>query len=364
MQKKKVVVAGATGLVGYAAMKRFAADKDCEVVALSRRKPDATFGARWFPLDLTDQAACAALAPELADTTHLVYAALYERPGLVAGWREDEQIRTNDAMFANLFNAVDGASPGLRHVTLLQGTKAYGVHVKPIEVPARENRSELHEQPNFYWNQERFVRERQKGKGWNWTILRPVLIVGDSVGSAMNVIPALGVYAAMMKHEGKTALDFPGGAGRVAQAIDADLLAQCIAWAGDEARAKNEIFNITNGDVFVWANVWGAICESVGMKPGAHVPRSLDKTIRPMEAEWAEIRRKHGLVSGSLKEFVGLSFEYADHTMGFGRTEPGPPALVSTIKLMQAGFCGVIDTEAMFAKAFAEMQAKRLLPPR
>ena len=61
--------------------------------------------------------------------------------------------------------------------------------------------------------------------------------------------------------------------------------------------------------------------------------------------------------------FVGLSFEYADYTMGYGRTQPGPPALVSTIKLMQAGFTEVIDTEAMFARAFAEMQAKKLLPP-
>jgi hypothetical protein len=71
----------------------------------------------------------------------------------------------------------------------------------------------------------------------------------------------------------------------------------------------------------------------------------------------------HGLRSGTLKEFVGLSFEYADYTMGFGRTAPGPPAIVSTIKLMQAGFCEVMDTEAMFAKAFAEMQAMKLLPP-
>jgi hypothetical protein len=50
--------------------------------------------------------------------------------------------------------------------------------------------------------------------------------------------------------------------------------------------------------------------------------------------------------------------------MGHGRTQPGPPALVSTIKLMQAGFHEVMDTEAMFAKAVAELQAKRLLPPR
>jgi nucleoside-diphosphate-sugar epimerase len=360
---RKILIAGATGLVGYAAMKHFASRGDCEVVALSRREPDETFGARWLPIDLTDAGACQALAPHFAGTTHLVYAALYERPGLVSGWREDEQIRTNEAMLANLFGAVEAASPELRHVALLQGTKAYGVHVRPLAVPARENRSEMHEQPNFYWNQERFIRERQKGKSWSWSILRPVLIVGDSVGSAMNVIPALGVYAAFMKRAGKTTLDYPGGVERVAQAIDADVLARCIAWSGESDKARNEIFNVTNGDVFVWPNVWPAIARSLGFAPGEHVPLSLDREIRPREAEWAEIAARHGLVSGTLKDFVGLSFEYADHTMGYGRTEPGPPALVSTIKLMQAGFTEVIDTEAMFAKAFAEMQAKKLLPP-
>src|SRR5476649_2856862 len=366
---KKVLIAGATGLVGYAAMKHFGSQATCDVVALSRRKPDDTFGARWMPLDLTDAAACAALAPAFEGTTHLVYAALHERPGLVAGWREDEQIRTNEAMFKNLFDTVERAAPGLRHVALLQGTKAYGVHVRPMLVPARENRSEMHEQPNFYWNQERILRERHVkatggGKGWSWSILRPVLIVGDSVGSAMNVIPALGVYAAMMRRAGKTRLDFPGGIGRVAQAVDADLLARAIAWSGEAAAARNEIFNVTNGDVFEWPNVWPAIADALGFSAGDHVPLSLDKEIRPREAEWTEIRKQHGLVSGTLEAFVGLSFEYADYTMGHGRTEPGPPALVSTIKLMQAGFTEVIDTEAMFRKAFAEMQAKKLLPPR
>ena len=359
---KKVLIAGATGLVGYAAMKHYGSQRDCDVMALSRRKPDNTFGARWLPLDLTDAAACAALAPAFAGTTHFVYAALHERPGLVAGWREDEQIRTNEAMFANLFAAVE--QPALKHVALLQGTKAYGVHVRPIAVPARENRSEMHEQSNFYWNQERFIRERQKGKSWSWSILRPVLIVGCSEGSAMNVIPALGVYAAMMRRAGKKTLDYPAGVGRVAQAIDTDMLARAIAWSGEAATARNEIFNVTNGDVFTWPNVWPAIADALGFAPGGQVPLSLDTEIRPREAEWAEIRNQHGLVCGTLEQFVGLSFEYADYTMGFGRTEPGPPALVSTIKLMQAGFTEVIDTEAMFRKAFAEMQAKKLLPPR
>src|SRR5882762_6846534 len=113
MSKKKVLVAGATGLVGYAAMKHFGSQTDCEVVALSRRQPDETFGARWRALDLADKAACQALAPEFAGVTHLVYAALHERPGLVAGWREDEQIRINEAMLANLFAAVE--QPSLKH---------------------------------------------------------------------------------------------------------------------------------------------------------------------------------------------------------------------------------------------------------
>jgi len=360
---KTVLVAGATGLVGYAAMKRFGGQKDTEVIALSRRRPDETFGAHWFPLDLMDAGACARLAGELSGVTHLVYAALHERPGLVAGWQEDEQIRINDLMLRNLLGPLEHAARGLRHVTLLQGTKAYGVHVRPLLVPARENRSEMHEQPNFYWNQERYLRALQQGKAWRWTILRPVLIVGDSVGSAMNVIPALGVYAALMRHAGKTRLDYPGGAARVAQAVDADLLANAIAWSGESSKAGNEIFNVTNGDVFAWPNVWPAIADALGFEAGNPVPLSLDREVRPQETAWAEVRRRHGLVCGTLKDFVGLSFEYADYTMGHGRTAPGPPALVSTIKLMQAGFCDVMDTEAMFRKAFAEMQAKRLLPP-
>ncbi|GEP59210.1 NAD-dependent epimerase/dehydratase family protein [Reyranella soli] len=368
MPSKRVLIAGATGLVGYAALKHFGSQKDCEVIALSRRQPDETFGARWHPLDLTDAAACASLVSGLGAITHLVYAALYERPGLVAGWQEDEQIRTNDLMLRNLLGPLEQAS-SLRHVALLQGTKAYGVHVRPLTVPARENRSEMHEQPNFYWNQERYLREAQSkaelaGKAWSWSILRPVLIVGDSVGSAMNVIPALGAYAAMMRRASKTRLDYPGGVGRVAQAVDADLLARAIAWSGESTKARNEIFNVTNGDVFVWPNVWPAIADALGFEPGEHVPLRLDSEIRPQEAAWAEIRAAHGLTSGTLKEFVGLSFEYADYTMGYGRDRPGPPAIVSTIKLMQAGFCEVMDTEMMFRKAFAEMQAKKLLPPR
>ena len=97
MAEKKVVVAGATGLVGSAALRHFGSTGKCEVVALSRRKPRDLHGALHVQIDLTDAAQCARTASEWHGVTHLVYAALYEAPNLVDGWRDEGQIRTRSA---------------------------------------------------------------------------------------------------------------------------------------------------------------------------------------------------------------------------------------------------------------------------
>jgi nucleoside-diphosphate-sugar epimerase len=361
MAGKKVVVAGATGLVGNAALRHFGALGGCEVVALSRRKPRELHGARHVPIDLTVAAQCARAAAELQGTTHLIYAALYEAPNLIDGWRDPNQIRTNDLMLRNLMAALEPVAPQLRHVALLQGTKAYGVHVRPLIVPAREGRSEMYEQPNFYWAQETFLRELQQGKAWHWSILRPVLIIGLAMGGAMDLIPPLGVYAAMLREQGR-ALDYPGGAARVSQAVDVDLLARAIAWSGEADAARNQAFNVTNGDVFTWENVWPAIADALGMKPGDAVPLSLAQQYPTWIAPWDELRRRHNLISPDLETFIGLSFQYADYSMRHGQNQSGPPSIVSTVKINQAGFTEMMDTEAMFQKWFSQARTLRLLP--
>ncbi len=58
MTKKKVVVAGATGLVGNAALRHFGRANSCEIIAVSRRKPRNLYGARHVQVDLTDPAQC------------------------------------------------------------------------------------------------------------------------------------------------------------------------------------------------------------------------------------------------------------------------------------------------------------------
>ncbi len=364
MTQKTVLVAGASGLVGYAAMRHFApASGTVSTFAISRRHPGDTCGARFVPVDLMDAAQSIAAIAQFADVTHVIYAALHERPGLIEGWREAEQIAINDRMLRNLLEPLTQVAPNLRHVSLLQGTKAYGVHARPMQFPAREGRSEARDVPNFYWNQEDYLREKQRGQPWSFSIFRPVLIVGYSQGSAMNVIPALGAYAAMLKEAGEP-LYYPGGPGRVSQAIDADMLARCMAWAGDAATARNETFNVANGDVFSWPNVWPAVADAFGMKPGDAKTCFMEREIAPRESDWARIRERHKLVSPDLKSFVGLSFQYADYQMATGRAKPSPPSYSSTIKLMQAGFHEVMDTEAMLIKAIREFQDRRLLPPR
>jgi nucleoside-diphosphate-sugar epimerase len=358
MGRKTVLVAGASGLVGYAALKHFTGAPDTDVIAVCRRLPPG-ITVRHLPLDLTNATACEVAAEALSDVTHLVYAALFELPGLVEGWRNEQQITTNDRMLRNLLGPLLRTASGLRHVTLLQGTKAYGVHVRPLSVPAREGRSEMREQPNFYWAQEDCLRAARAGRDWAFTILRPVLIVGEAIGGAMNLVPALGAHAAVMRERGPI-LPYPGGAERVSQAVDADLLARAIAWCGEAPAARNETFNVTNGDVFTWPNVWPAIAEALGMRAGADEPFLLQSLGR---ADWDRVRQQHGLVSPALTDFVGLSLEYADYQMRYGHTEPGPPAIVSTIKIAQAGFHEVMDTEIMFRKWFKLFQQKRLLPP-
>jgi nucleoside-diphosphate-sugar epimerase len=359
--QKTVLVAGASGLVGFAAVRHFSAEPGTRVIALSRRRPPESVDARFISVDLADAEACAALAPEISGVTHLVYAALMEKPDLLAGWQDPQQIEINGAMFRNLLDVVDGAARGLRHVAILQGTKAYGIHVRPIPVPAREDRDEAYAIPNFYWVQERYLKEKSIGRPWHWTIFRPQAIFGQSFGSAMNVIAALGVYGAILRDDGEP-LHYPGGDPNIMEAIDVDVLARAIAWSGNAPSAAGQAFNITNGDVFMWQNVWRVIAEALGMPVGDARPMSLANEMPKRATQWDAIRAKHGLAAPQLQEFVGLSFQFADSLLGFGDPTRAAPGLVSTVKLRSAGFGETIDTEAMLRKWFSLFQDKRLLP--
>ena len=362
MSKYKILIAGASGLVGYAAVRHFSQLADWEMIGVSRRIPDGLDGATLLSVDLQDPARCSEVFSHMHDVTHVVYTALYEKADLVEGWRDQEQIQTNLNMLRNFFEPLHVAAKGLQHVTLLQGTKAYGMHFESIKVRGRE-RWPRHNHENFYFLQEDYLREKQAGQDWQWTILRPQLIFGEAIGGNLNVLPALCVYAALRKEAGLP-FSYPGGAPFVFEAVDADLLARSCEWAATSPTCGNEIFNITNGDVFVWQNVWPTLAEAFGMEVGEPEPCSLGEEMPKHQDEWAAIVKKYNLRSPSnLHAFIGESFAAADFTLAYGAQESGPPAIVRTIKARQAGFHDCTDTEDMFRKWIRRYQELGWIPP-
>ncbi|MDD2547684.1 MAG: SDR family oxidoreductase [Burkholderiaceae bacterium] len=359
-----VLVVGASGVIGQAVLRHFSRLPGWRAVGVARRTPVDVQNAELLSLDLTDRQACEQALGHRRDITHIVYAAVYEKPGgLVEGWADPAQMQVNLSMLKNVVEPLENAGGALQHILALQGGKAYGIHLDPcIPVPAKE-RWPRHPHANFYWLQEDFLRERQPRKGWHFTLLRPRVVLGDALGSHMNPIPAIGVYAALRKEAGLP-LAFPGGAPRLYQATDADLIASACAWAATAPTARNETFNLDNGDIFVWQNIWPAIAESLGMEVGAPEPLCLAEALPGRQAEWSALVRKYQLQCPErLQDFVGQGFAYTDFQFGYGKNTPQAPVLVSSIKIRQAGFAGCIDTEDMFRKWFQRYQDLRWLPP-
>ena len=359
--KNKVLVAGASGLIGVAAIESFLS-ADWDVVGVSRRKPDLPSGRefRFISMDLRDEKAAAHALSPLADVTHVAYAAIYENADdLVSGWSNGAQIEANDAMLHNVIEPLVSVKSALKHVSILQGTKAYGVHLHPIAIPARES-DPRDNHPNFFLDQQDYVREAGAKHGFTYTVLRPQLVTGKTPG-ALNVLPAIGVYAAIRREKGE-AFSFPGGPSFVWEAADADLVGQVMAWAAEAPHAANETFNVTNGDVFEWRSVWPALAKTLGAKVGADEPTSLAAYIRDNTEVWAKIVARYGLASGDLRSFVGQGDQHADFAFAYG-APAGPVAFVSTIKLRRAGFNAAVDTRDAFCGALQFFIDRKLLPP-
>ncbi|MBO0728920.1 MAG: SDR family oxidoreductase [Acidimicrobiaceae bacterium] len=356
-----VLIAGASGLVGTAAIDSFTAHGD-DVIALSRRRPEPVSDRpfRHVPVDLQDPAACEAAAKEFRDVTHVVYCAVYEKPGLIPGWTERDHMDTNLAMLRNLMEPLTKAAAALRHVSLLQGTKAYGIHVHPMPVPARE-RYPRDPHDNFYWLQEDYIRDGSSRHGWAFTIWRPQLIVGPNYGVVMNLPPIIGLYAAICREEGRP-FGFPGGVPYVWEAVDCRLVADALVWGAGAPVAAGETYNLTNGEVFAWRDLWPGMAEVLGVEPGPDAPLSMAEFLPANAGLWRDIVKRHGLRDLGMEQLLGESHYYADFCFGYGAEQPPPPAFVSTVKIKQAGFTETWDTGESFRHWLRVLIDRKVLP--
>ncbi len=140
----------------------------------------------------------------------------------------------------------------------ITGAKAYGPHLGPYKTPGKESDPRVIG-PLFYYDQVDALAEWADRHGVGWTELRHDGIIGQSLGSPMNLLHGIAAYGAISA-ELELPLRFPGHPdtwSRVLhQLTDADLLGRSVLWATRSDAARNESFNVTNGDFFRWANIW------------------------------------------------------------------------------------------------------------
>ncbi len=173
------------------------------MLGLSRRTEPSIPNVEAVSVDLLDPGQVRDRLGGIRDVTHIVFGAYIEKQTAA------EKSTVNVAILRNLLDVVEETSPGLRHVTFYQGGKAYGADLGPFKTPAREDDPRLMPPPNFYYDQEDLLRERQKGKDWSFTALRPEAVCGFAVGNPMNLLTVIAVYAAISKELG-IPLRFPG----------------------------------------------------------------------------------------------------------------------------------------------------------
>ena len=345
-----VLVIGASGVIGGAVVKRLAGRDGMTVIAAARRpEPAEAANVTALPVDLTGSAAPAGEAP-LSAVTHLVYCAYVDAPG----WQA--QNAPNARLFIAAMDFAERHCRKLRHVTLLQGMKAYGSHLGPFKTPAKESDPRI-PQPHFYYDQEDELVARAAKRGWAWSVLRPHVVIGPARRSPLNLAAVLAVYGALCRARGQ-ALTFPGPEAAfdaVYQATDAGLLARAVEWAGAEPRAAGQAFNITTGDFFRWRHLWPAIAQAMELEPGPVRPVRLAETMAGAGAEWDRLVATHGLEPNRLDALVSWPFaDYVFHTTH--------DVMADTLKCRHAGFLAFADSEAVIVDRLTELRRLRIVP--
>lgn len=362
--ERHLLVVGASGVIGSGAVEHFAGLSGWRVTALSRRRPVVAADRQFAHLsvDLSDRARCAEALAGLPPVTDLVYAAVSEAPGLVSGWRDLDLIEANGRMFENILDPL-AAAGHLRHVNLMQGTKAYGAHHHPVEVPPREDRPR-DDHPNFYWLHEDHARKRAAEAGFTFTIFRPQVLLGSAPGAAMNPVAPIGAYAAIC-HELGRPFAYPGDPYALMEVVDTGLHAEAFEWAATSPAAANQIFNLTNGDVLVPAHAWPHVADALGLETDGTPPESFAGFFAEAEVQeaWARLVSRHGLLIADLPALLGESHHYVDLLLGKRIAAKQIPVLVSTIKIRKAGFGNCRDSVDSLIHWLRHMVDLRLLPP-
>lgn len=348
---KTALVVGAQGVIGRNLIDHLSSQPDWRVIGLSRRGGESGDRLRHVAVDLLEAGDTRAKLSDLRDVTHVFYAAYQDRPT----WAE--LVPPNMAMLTNMLDAIAPVARDLQHVSLMQGYKVYGAHLGPFKTPAREDDAGRHMPPEFNVDQQRFLEQRQKGKSWSWSGIRPSVVGGFALGNPMNLAVAIAVYASMSKELG-IPLRFPGRPGAydaLLEMTDAGLLARATTWAATAPEAANQAFNINNGDLFRWSEMWPAIADYFELEVAPPLPMQLSTVMADKEPLWQAMQQKYHLADYAYQDVSAWPFADFVFSWDYDMFADGT-------KARRFGFTEHVETKAMFHRLFDDLRRRKVIP--
>ena len=350
---RTALIAGSTGIVGGNLATHLLA-KEWTVYGLARRPAD-TGRIKPIAADLLDREQVAAALKNLP-ITHLFISTWLRQE------TEKENVRVNGATVRNLFAALRSTDT-LQHAALVTGTKHYlgpfeSYGQTAAETPFREDTPRL-PGDNFYYTQEDIVYTAAAKQGFGWSVHRPHTIVGFAHGNAMNMGVTLAVYASLCRETGQPFV-FPGSHfqwNALTDVTDARLLASHLEWASTTTEARNQAFNVVNGDVFRWRWLWPQLAGYFGVEsaPPAEPSAPLDARMQEAPALWSRIAAQHSLAEPDITRLV--SWWHTDGDLG-RQLE----CVNDMSKSRRLGFSLQQYTPDSFFDLFNMLRAMRLIP--
>ena len=252
----------------------------------------------------------------------------------------------------------------LRHLALVTGLKhymgpfeAYGKGYLP-ETPLREEQGRL-PFPNFYYTQEDEVFSAAKRQGFSWSVHRPHTVVGYALGNAMNMGVTLATYATICRETGRPFL-FPGSPMQwngLVDITDARLLALHLEWVAMAESARNEAFNIVNGDMSRWRWMWPQLAAyfDLAAAPYPDHATSLEGQMSDDCPVWTRIAEREGLIEVNLDRLA--SAWHTDLDLGLE-----VECMADIVKSRKAGFLGYQDSRDSFYDLFDRLRRERVIP--
>ncbi|KJF70659.1 NAD-dependent dehydratase [Agrobacterium arsenijevicii] len=343
-RKKVALVVGANGVIGGNLINHLLTLDDWEIIGLSRRGGVSTDRLRYIAVDLMDRDATRQALAGLSDVTHIFYAAYQDRQS----WAE--LVQPNLAMLVNVVEAVEPVAKGLSHISLMQGYKVYGAHLGPFKTPARETDAN-HMPPEFNIDQQNFLERRQAGQNWTWSALRPSVVIGFGLGNPMNLAMVIAIYASVSKELG-IPLRFPGKPGAydsLLEMTDAGLLARATVWAATTPACANQAFNITNGDLFRWSEMWPRIASYFDLDVAPPLPMTLSTIMADKGSLWENMVARYQLADNSYDAVSSWAFGDAVFSWNYDFFADGS-------KARRLGFHEHVDTAEMFFSVFDDLR--------